>query len=198
MNVKVNNNLNLRYSSNRSLWGVRFLKVFVAQNGFLRNIYKIPIRPFLMIDLKDHLKNTRGAWKIPFFPNYYFAKTINDFLENIDEIKSTKTLLPPGVFLYGSAVINFKPSVIFNEIGILNGRMSDLSSSFEFDYDYSFLSLQEKKPLKNGDRIYDLTIVYSPKKEEISILDYDFQGPIVPEKSLVELEEKLKLGFDFG
>jgi len=170
----------------------------MVQNGFLRNIYKIHIRPFLMINLKDYLKNTMGAWKSPFLPSYYFAKTINDFLENLDEIKSTKTLLPPGVFLYGSVVISFKPSLIYHELEILKGRMSDLSNSFVFDYDYSFLKLQEKKPLKDGDRIYDLMVIYFPKDAEISVVDYDLQGPIAPEKSSVELEEKLKLGFNFS
>ena len=41
-------------------------------------------------------------------------------------------------------------------------------------------------------------VIYSPKDAEISVVDYDLQGPIAPEKSSVELEEKLKLVFNFS
>ena len=71
-----------------------------------------------------------------------------------------------------------------------------MNGSIEFKLDYLWESLQKKKSIEDGDRLYKTSILYNPQKRLITLLDYETEGPPSEKRSPEkELKEKVKLAF---
>ena len=148
-----------------------------------------------MIDLKESYKNAGLEWRTIFWPNWYSANTIRDFMENKELIKPTKNLLPLGILFYNSALVQLESPVTFNEVDYGLGRISDLNSSFEFPMEGYFSFLNNANPIEEGNKLYEVIIKYSPKKDEMRIISYETKGPLLSETVYEKgIEKKLNFG----
>ncbi|MDP3966168.1 MAG: hypothetical protein Q8Q04_01410 [archaeon] len=151
-----------------------------------------------MIDIKEKLREMGESYRFfaSIIPNSYSATTIKDFLDNRELIQSTKTFFPLGIFFYNSALVMLVNSVIYNEVEKNFGRLSDLNGSFIFPFSEEFLNLKEKKPIEDGDRIYQVFLQYYPKTDLKLVSLYEVQGPPSSERN-PKTEFQKKLGLEF-
>ena len=98
-------------------------------------------------------------------------------MENKELIKPTKNLLLLGILFYNFALVQLESPVTFNEVDYELGRISDLNSSFEFPMEEYFSFLNNANPIEEGNKLYEVIIKYSPKKDEMRIISYETNGP---------------------
>jgi len=113
-----------------------------------------------MLHLNSELKKTPFFWLESFLPEYYSASSVTDYMDNASEMKTTKKILPLGVFFNQEFFIDF-PFLVFESLHIFSdyATFSDMNGSF--DSSIRMLNDKQLKNLKIGKTIYNPSFIYN-------------------------------------
>ncbi len=145
-----------------------------------------------MIDYNQALKRMPGVLgligrglELP-LPQFYFATTFADFIQNREEIKPTRKVLPPACLVNGASFISIKSSVVYSPKNDRYGTLADLTHSADVRVDSLPPILRDR--LEDGKRLHSPLIAYIPRGESILLLAYQ-DGP--PKSQRAPREEKV-------
>ncbi len=124
-----------------------------------------------MIDLHEESKRKGDIWYNMLFHRGYIAENIEDFIKNREHIKPTRTILPPGVFIFGKALITFKRPVIYRAESVSDPTgMMDVRAA---------LNVRWSLGLHDGQMLYKAVFSYRPKSQNAPLLiGYDLESKI--------------------
>ena len=166
------------------------------------------ILSFFYLVKMDHLNEAARdfslAWRVIelFVPNMYRAESIKDFEDNRNIVKRSYDLVSFGAFFnwgarLGSSLV-FLENVTYEgleDVDLTNVKISDLSGSLTLNVP-SFWGHQQElldQGINQGDRIAEVTIVYTPKNDYAQLLEMKkIDGtPIIEEDVAENLERVL-------